>query len=563
MTAHGFRGTVASALATIALLAAGARAADTFGLVLDPHVGGSGGAFGRGVALDALGSPPLAEGLVLVGGTVAGASRVTPFVHRDVTVFSLGARAWDRVRLPTAADDVPVDGLADLQGRLVLLQTGPDYLVRLDGEAVDPDFTFTRGTLVLTRGDAAGLARQAGGGLVVAIRDSVVRHRDDGTLDASFGGGAAVPEPGAAWDAVAVDPDDRILVAGTVAGRLAVRRLAADGVPDGTFATDPGPVLDPGVPTDGRIQLALDADGGILVAGPAPGGPIVMRLLVDGTRDAAFGSGGSVKLADVSAVAGIAARHGAIVLLATGAEGPSLVRLLGDGTPDVAFAPNGRALLPAIEDGFTAANVEVAERGEIRIAGTARRVLSGRGGPTTTTWAALVQLCPGPGTPGGGDLDGDTLVDGCDPCSGGQRLRRLRLRLERTDTGGRLRLAAKIPAAAVPDDALRVVVGTARDPLAADLVLFRAPQARRRFGSETARAKLSRAGAAYHVQLEASVSDARALSLLDGEAPTWVAVAGVGPLLGAPDSPCSETSPGGPAAVPLECRRGNGRLECR
>jgi len=86
------------------------------------------------------------------------------------------------------------------------------------------------------------MARQANGRILIAGRSDVaggvvVRLRTTGTLDPDFNGGH-VSIPGAvSLDAVLVQPDRRIVVAGTTLGseKMIVARLMPNGTPDGGF----------------------------------------------------------------------------------------------------------------------------------------------------------------------------------------------------------------------------------------------------------------------------------------------------------------------------------------
>jgi uncharacterized delta-60 repeat protein len=152
-------------------------------------------------------------------------------------------------------------------------------------------------------GQAAWL--QADGRMVVAGRTSMTRSDDshfgavrflpDGTLDASFGsaGKRFVPELGEAT-ATAQQPDGRFVfaVAQRVAGDFGfgVVRLNADGSADTGFGTGGLAVRQFGTNVDTPAALALQADGGILLAGLALSTTtsydfVVTRFGPDGTPD--------------------------------------------------------------------------------------------------------------------------------------------------------------------------------------------------------------------------------------------------------------------------------------
>lgn len=131
-----------------------------------------------------------------------------------------------------------------------------------------------------------------------------------GTLDPTFGVGgiAALPNvtvhPGAEPTAVLVQPDGKIVVAGTVwfadvDEEFAVWRYLPNGTRDTTFGTK-GAVIGYGKGTDstGARAAALWADGRIVIATEES----IVVLRSNGTRDASFGAGGVLK-ASVSAFA--------------------------------------------------------------------------------------------------------------------------------------------------------------------------------------------------------------------------------------------------------------------
>ncbi len=190
-----------------------------------------------------------------------------------------------------------------------------------DGSAIDFE---VRAVSIETDGRILVVASEykTGGG----SETNVVRLNADGTLDTSFGGGVATIQ-GIAYG-LAVQPDGKIVVAGTM-----IARLNADGTLDTTLAGSgeiiaPFDTADPQSPTfddwNRVTAVAIDSSGRIVVAGEigdsnasgtgvqpigADGLPIltpqngesiaVARYGAGGTLDTSFGTGG-VELAKFS-----------------------------------------------------------------------------------------------------------------------------------------------------------------------------------------------------------------------------------------------------------------------
>jgi uncharacterized delta-60 repeat protein len=120
----------------------------------------------------------------------------------------------------------------------------------------------------------------------------------NGALDTSFGAaGHAGVSPGAdgsvRCNGIVQSDDGKLLVGGSAGGHALVVRLLDTGAPDAGFGIDVLPATEMVEAT----ALALDpASGRVALAGqPAAGvtGGIVVRLLENGTLDAAFGNGGT------------------------------------------------------------------------------------------------------------------------------------------------------------------------------------------------------------------------------------------------------------------------------
>ncbi|MDH4107935.1 MAG: hypothetical protein OEW35_06445 [Gammaproteobacteria bacterium] len=268
------------------------------------------------------------------------------------------------------------------------------------------------------------IARQADGQVVAVGRrvapfdasTSLVAFRlqADGALDTTFGtdGIVEVDALGNGTShmgrSVVLDPDGRIVIAGSRAQTLFVLRLLPDGSLDDSFATAgifEGPnafdfssdgsgarthILRTGtgayrvtasnaagcqvvaLTADGALEetfgtsgianvdapsgtstycnaMASQADGRLLLAGSAAGRGFAARLLEDGQADPGFVAG-SVPAAMEDATAIAAAPGGAVAVAGTGVSGASIMRLQASGELDVLFGSAGSTLIDLRSD---------------------------------------------------------------------------------------------------------------------------------------------------------------------------------------------------------------------
>ncbi|HKP88373.1 MAG TPA: PKD domain-containing protein [Thermoleophilaceae bacterium] len=135
---------------------------------------------------------------------------------------------------------------------------------------------------------------------------AIARFNPDGTLDRSFGGDGIVLDhyslEGSSIDAVAVQPDGKIVVAGggnCCVSTLYVARYMPDGARDLGFGDDG--LLRLGIRLDSTTArgIALQPDGRILIGGFTNSEdiePFVVRLTTDGERDPTYGTNGVARL---------------------------------------------------------------------------------------------------------------------------------------------------------------------------------------------------------------------------------------------------------------------------
>jgi uncharacterized delta-60 repeat protein len=213
-------------------------------------------------------------------------------------------------------------------------------------------------------------------------------------------------------DAIAVQTDGRIVVAGTsdngVDSDMAVIRYLPDGTVDADFLFSSALILGSGVGDDGFRALVINDDGTILLAGyitenDARSGAVV-KLLADGRPDYGFGEQGVVivtsgetdtELNDISVLS-----EGQIVV--TGVAGdddrtPLLARLLGEGLLDDRFGDQGLQIDSEVRG--EAFGLAVQPDGKVLIAGYALDE-SGMAGLYLARYEAVGVLDPLFGTQG-------------------------------------------------------------------------------------------------------------------------------------------------------------------
>ena len=261
------------------------------------------------------------------------------------------------------------------------------------------------------RDTAFGLAVQADGSIVVVGRAGprfgVVRYDDDGTLDDGFGQGGRVrtdvgPGPDTASD-VALQSTGRIVVVGASTGPgggFAIVRYRENGTLDPSFG-DHGAVLTsfPGS-GEGALDVAVDAEDRIVVVGHADGAFVTARYETDGRLDDSFSTDGVARTnltrrKDVAAGVAIQA-DGAIVVVGTARFEPggadqrwAEVRYEESGQLDDTFHLDGVRIEELSSYGNVAFDVAIGNDGQILVVGTI-----GVGGFDTDTRSGVMQLDP-------------------------------------------------------------------------------------------------------------------------------------------------------------------------
>jgi uncharacterized delta-60 repeat protein len=187
----------------------------------------------------------------------------------------------------------------------------------------------------------------------------LARYDSTGALDQGFGAGGYVTFDVAGGDdaafALARQPDGGLLAAGYTApgrpGDLAIARFNADGSRDAAFGEDGRFLFDVAGDADILSAVAVQPDGRILAAGSAIGDGsrgVVIRLTADGALDPTFGEGGLVRTGPPGGhteLFALALRAGGRIVVAgrTVVEGDVffLAALEADGSPDRSFGDGG------------------------------------------------------------------------------------------------------------------------------------------------------------------------------------------------------------------------------
>jgi uncharacterized delta-60 repeat protein len=237
-------------------------------------------------------------------------------------------------------------------GSLAMHAMATDVIVQPDGKIL------SAGRLCQTLSDSRGFSPDCG--VVV-----VVRHTTGGNPDATFGAGGILTSS-LTFDLdygdnsqrrhLALQPDGRIVIGGSLNGRAALARYLSNGQLDTAFGSG-GLAVAANDGFMGVIALALQSDGRILAAGKGTTSSaacnavmvVVARYSADGQPDVSFGNGGQFAACaippgiypNVYAPTAIAVQSdGGIVVVA---DKRSLFRLQPNGQLDPTFGVNGLA----------------------------------------------------------------------------------------------------------------------------------------------------------------------------------------------------------------------------
>jgi uncharacterized delta-60 repeat protein len=350
--------------------------ASDFGFVV-LRLSATGAPAGFGGATFSFGSPPSSgaaalalqpDGAVLLGG-VSGGMGSDMYVDRLTTAGAFDSGwggnghpavdfagfdgagvgtdgALGLVRQPDGA--AVAAGYSDNEFAIARLGSGGLLDSGFDGDGrqrIDFSGTLDAATSVALSGSKIVAAGSTDGRLAIASLNS------NGSPDTTFRPGTATPGQTEAMatelprgaNALAIQPDGKILVAGPGGGDFGVARVTTSGFYDTSFGTNGQVAVDFGGAGDVANAIALQPDGKILVAGTDGDGFAVARLTSSGALDPTFGFGGkaTVNFGGVDEARAIALQPDGKVVLAgrrTDANGGDFAaaRLLGDPPSPVA-----------------------------------------------------------------------------------------------------------------------------------------------------------------------------------------------------------------------------------
>lgn len=186
-----------------------------------------------------------------------------------------------------------------------------------------------------TAGGDFGLRRETHGG----VQDNAFNV--DGWVTTDFGANDGA-------NAVVLEPSGHIVAVGWTGGDVALARYDSVGVLDRAFGTEGRVITDLGAADDAAYDVAVDGAGRFVVAAGNHSTMVVLRYLVNGTPDTTFGQSGQVRLGsdgparalEITTAAGIVAAGGG------GTGGFHIAALQPDGRPDAAFGTGGAVRLP-------------------------------------------------------------------------------------------------------------------------------------------------------------------------------------------------------------------------
>jgi len=246
---------------------------------------------------------------------------------------------------------------------------------------------------------------------LVALLATVTATAQPGTLDPSFSADgkltASLTTANNTASAIAVQPDSKIIVAGSVVNTadadFGVTRYNPDGTLDLTFNTTGKALADFNNTFDHCSGMVVQTDGKIVLGGYTDNGNgfdyALARFNSNGTPDATFGIGGkkTAHLGTTAFANAMALQADGKILIAGFASGPSsnlltVARFLTDGASDTDFGNGGKIMVPVGADAAIANAIAVQPDQKIVVAG---QVMNG----ALLHWESLLSRFNPDGTP--------------------------------------------------------------------------------------------------------------------------------------------------------------------
>ncbi len=239
-----------------------------------------------------------------------------------------------------------------------IITTGAGFVMRLNTNGT-PDYSFDGdGVAAGISGDPA-IVLQSDGKIIIASVTTVARLNSNGSPDNSFDGDGYASinfGPGnSEIRSVALQSDGKIVLSGLVengTNQFAVARCNADGSPDNSFDGDGIATTSFGGDDKGNA-VAIQSDGKILVAGYTGFNVAVARYNANGSPDNSFDSDGKVVTVSGTSTAPpsiLLQSDGKILVSTTTGNDFSVLRFNTNGSPDNSFDGDG---LAAIDLGAT------------------------------------------------------------------------------------------------------------------------------------------------------------------------------------------------------------------
>lgn len=217
----------------------------------------------------------------------------------------------------------------------------------------------------------------------------LMRLKEDGSLDSSFSfDGIVKKDFNGLWDrlyAVCIQPDGKILVAGTtefnLMDKLVLMRYLPNGYPDLSFNGVGFIMYGEGYYNSSANAIALQNDGKIVIAGFHGHGTsdfnaITFRFNPNGTPDTSFSEDGKLEEKDFKHTRAYDVKllpDGNIIVCATTGSSnytyfTTLIKYKANGTKDSLFGDNGVLVLPDTFDIFSPPRIAIQDSNKILVA---------------------------------------------------------------------------------------------------------------------------------------------------------------------------------------------------